>query len=233
MNTKNSSLALVASLLLPVILGGCAGAPSVPPIDDALLAQVPHDAMASIDRARAARDTASDQFAIAKSASATANKNLQIAAASLKTARSRLEEVTLVADLAKKDGTETELQKAMERHKLAQADADYCQGMLTLREGELELADLRQSLANQEQRLSLAAVELAKAEALQDVDLVATKEIPIKDYRKVVTYYRESAATLRGEADSAAARLDEARGNLEDQKRQLDELKAMHPPAIE
>ena len=210
---------------LSLLLASCASSPSVEPIDNALLAKVSADGKASVNEARAARDAATDSYALMQSETRTAQEQITLAEASLTTVDSQLNESKLAAELATKNGSKVELEHVETRHKIALIEADYNRGLLALRKRELEVAVLNEALALEETRVSSAMVELKKAEALQDVDSVAAKQIPIKDHRRQVAYHREAAATARARAELAAALLDEARGNLADEKRKLDALK--------
>ena len=224
LNSQRQSMKL-AFASLSLLLASCASSPSVEPIDNALLAKVSADGKASVNEARSARDAATDSYALMQSETRTAQEQITLAEASLTTVDSQLNESKLAAELATKNGSKVELEHAETRHKIALIEADYNRGLLALRKRELEVAVLNEALALEETRVSSAMVELKKAEALQDVDSVAAKQIPIKDHRRQVAYHREAAATARARAELAAALLDEARGNLADEKRKLDALK--------
>tara|TARA_R110002073_G_scaffold331208_1_gene515782 strand:- start:85 stop:744 length:660 start_codon:yes stop_codon:yes gene_type:complete len=210
---------------LSLLLASCASGPSVDPIDNALLAKVSAAGKASVNEARAARDAATDTYALRQSETRTAQQQVALAEASLATVRSQLNETKLAAELAAKNDSKVEVEHAEARHKIALTEADYHRDLLALRKRELEAAVLNETLALEETRVSTATVELKKAEALQDVDSMAAQQIPIKDHRRQVAYHRQEAATARARAELAAALLDEARGNLADEKRKLDTLK--------
>ena len=216
-----TSLLLIAQLTFT----GCASSPGLAPIDNALLASLSVDAKVPVGEARAARDLASDSYAAAQSQARNQEYQVAVAEASLRTVRSQLDESKLAVGFAEKNGSQEDLALAQKKHNLALSEANYGRDLLAVRKREFEVASLKETLCLEELRFSLAMVELTKAEALQDVDSIAAQQIPIKDYRKQVAYHGEEVAIPRSRADTAEARMLEARGNLADEKRKLDDLK--------
>lgn len=213
----------VLSTLFIAALASCASGPSVAPIDNALMVEVSVEARASVAEARTARDNAEDAYAAAKKATVKAEDEVEISRASLKTMRSQLDESKLAIEVAR-DGSAFELESAEARHAFALARADHGRELLAMQKREHELAKLREKLALEEHRLSLAQVELTKAEALKGVDLVAARSIALKDYREQVVYHQGEVETAASRIRIAEGRMDEARKSLDESKRKVDAL---------
>lgn len=216
-------LALLSLTL--TLAGGCASTPELAPIDNALLVEASSSARALVGEARAARDAAGDNVAARVRDSERAEEQVNLARASLRTARAQLDEAKLTVEIAGSSGAAADLDQAQANYAYVLSNADYARESLAVRKRELELAKLEEKLARELHRLRSSQVELTKAEALRGVELIEAKKIPIEDYRKQVVYHQEEMETARGRVRTAQARLDEAQSELDKVKRKLDSLR--------
>lgn len=212
-------------------MSSCASSPSLVTVDSALLAEAPTENRAAVNQARVRRDAADDAHAVAQNQTKKAEAQVEVARASLKTVRSQLDETKLAIEIIEDSGSPTELEQAESVHAYALAKADYARELLAHRKREFELAKLRERLALEEYRLSLAAVELEKARAVQGVDLVAAQQIPIQDYRKQMAYHIDETETARARVTTAEERLLEAANELAAQEERMRSLEPSDEPA--
>lgn len=206
-------------------LAACSSTPEgVKPIDSALLASAPAEARATVTEARATVAANEDAYALAQNHTKKAAEQVEVARASLLTIRSQLNESRIATGVAE-GSTQEDLDLAQMAHAYALANADYMRDLLAFRKRELELAKLKEKASLEEARLSGARLELRKAEAVQTVNLVAAKRVPIKDFRNQVYYHQEEVEVARARVRSAESRLEEAQGEIDETKRKLDGIK--------
>lgn len=208
---------LPSLLSLAVVVAGlasCASAPKLSAIDNALLAKVPATSQDAVAAARVERDAAENAHAVSQRNTLKAQERVGLARAALKTSRSKLEESKLAVEVATSTGTPADLVRATAAYEHSLARADEARVLVSVRKRELELARLKERLALEQHRMAVAQLELTKAEAIQEVDVVAAERIPVKDYRRQVAHHREEVDVARARTRKAEERLAEAQDSL-------------------
>ena len=211
MKHRNTLSLLLASALA---FTGCATTNAPDPVNNAMLAKLSAEQRVQVVEARAMRDQTEDQYALAVNQTQKADERVQMARAALATSRSKLQESLLAIQVAEETGTVGEWESAKSAHRKQLTHANVVREQLSVAKREWELARLKEKLAFEEVQMSKASLELNKAEAVKNVDLVAAKRLPIKDYRGQVTFHREEVEIARARVRSAEARLEEARLDL-------------------
>ena len=140
--------------------------------------------------------------------------------------RSQVEKARLTVRLTEKSGTPAALESAKEAHAIALAAADISRNELAVSKRRLELAKVQQKLASERHRLANAGVEYAKALAVQDVNLVAAKQVPVRDFKRQVRYHER-------EVEVAVERVEDAEKRLAEDVETLEASIAQHAKLTE
>ena len=209
---------------LPILLLAAACTTGPERIDSALLSELQPGSMTRVVEARAVSDTADDAHAKAQRDTQWAEEQAELTRSSLKVARAGLDEAKHAMVVADRSGTVGQLRAAEHAHEYAIARVDEVRALLGLRKRELEYAKLAEKLALEELRLSRAQVELEKAEAIQELDRVAAKRIPLKDYQKQVRFHETEVELARVRLKAMAANVEDARAEAEDFRLRAEEL---------
>lgn len=198
-----------------VVFASCASTSNLGRIDNALLSELSPSTMAGVVEARATKDSAEDALAKAQRDTQWAEEQVELTRSNLKVSRTEVEDANLAMITAERSGTVSQLEAAKRSYEYAVARADEVRERLALRKRELEHAKLAQKMALEEYRLNTARVELQKAEAVQELDRVAAKQIPVKDYRKQVRYHETEVQLARVRLTAMTSEVDEARQEYE------------------
>lgn len=194
-----------------LLLASCVSTSNPRRIDNALLSELSPSTMANVVEARATKDTAKDALAKAERDTQWAEEQVELTRSNLKVARTALDDAKLAMVTAERSGTISQLAAAKKSYEYAVVRTDAVRERLALRKREFEHAKLAQKLALEEYRLEAARVELQKAEAIQELDRVAAKQIPVKDYRKQVRYHETEVELARVRLAAMASEVEEAR----------------------
>ena len=176
-------------------------------VDDALLSEVSPAQMSLVHQARDNQNDATDALAKAKRDNSWAKDQTDLTRAELKSIEKELEEAKLAMVLAEQNGTATELGLSKMRFEHLTAKADATREKLALKKREYEHAQLLQKVALERKRLAAAEVELAKARAVQELDRVAAKKIPLREYEMQASFHRTEVALAEVRASAAAERV--------------------------
>ena len=216
-------------LILPTLslaaLCACSSVPSVQSVDTALLIEVSADAKQKIAKARASHDESEDAYAIARRENRRAEQRVKLGKARLKTTRAQLNEAQLVRRFAEKNGSEKTLARSEAEEAYAYARVDYTEELILVRQREFDLAKAHEKFTFEERRLRNAQIELAKAEALKDVDLIAAQKFDLGEYRKQTTYYQRKVEAARAPVKSLTLTVEKARNSLERKRQKMESLK--------
>lgn len=219
------SLAQLTPITL-LVLASCVSTANNPSrIDSALLSELSPSTMAGVVEARATKNSAEDALAKAKRDTQWAEEQVELTRSNLKVVRTELDDAKLGMVTAERSGTVSQLEAAKKSYDYAVARADEVRERLSLRKREFEYAKLAQKLALENYRLKTAEVELQKAEAVQELDRVAAKQVPVKDYRRQVRYHETEVELAQVRLAAMASEIDEARQEYEAFRAKAEALK--------
>ena len=208
-----------------LLLAACNTAPTR--IDNALLSELDQSSMSGVVEARAHKDSAEDALAKAERDTQWAEEQAELTRSSLKVAQTSLADAKLGMVVADRSGTVGQLKAAEHAYDYAAARVDEVRGLLGLRKREFEYAKLAQKLALEEFRLGNARVELQKAEAVQELDRVAAKKIPVKDYQKQVRFHETEVELAKVRLRAMADHVEDARQEADAMREQAEALKGV------
>ncbi len=204
---------IAAILISTTLLAACQTNASR--IDDALLAELQPTEMATVTQARNAQTSARDAHAKAMRDTAWAEQQVELARSSLKVSRNQVEDSKLAVSLTEKSGTGTELKAAEASYVFTLAGADELRARVALRKREHDHAKLMEKLSAEQLRLANARLELVKAEAVQTLDRVETRDISIKDCRRQVRFHETEVELASIRSKASATELQEARAEYD------------------
>jgi hypothetical protein len=170
-------------------------------VDRELVAAVPQSGRSAIDDARSLRDKAADSWDIAKRNAEIAKDQLRVARKESDVADAEKEKSDASVQLAEK-GTTEELAKAKElqhEQKLIQKSVIE---RIQWRESDVERAEARVNLAECKLALAESHVELARAEAVRDLDRPEAKKVDVNDYEYAVRKHEKAVALAEIEVES-------------------------------
>lgn len=203
-------------LVLTLAVSSCSSTPQAPDrLDDAMLSELSPAAMAGVVEARATKDAADDAHAKAKRDTQWAEEQVGLSRSALDVARAEVNEAKLALAVADKSGTGRQLDAASATYDYRLARSDQARELLALRKRELDVSRLREKLALEQLRLNSARVELEKAQAVQELDRVAARRVPVKDHQKQVRYHETEAELARVRLNAAEIELQEAQVEYE------------------
>lgn len=206
MNSKLLTAFVLASLT------ACGSSPKK--VDNALLSKASAESRATIAAARSERDVAIDEMAIAKSEASHASDDVEMAKLAVKTATAESKQTKKGVEIAESSGSPEQLKKAAESHTRKLALEEVAKAVLVVEKHELDLAKAEQSVAEATHELREAQVEEAKAIAVQDLDLVEVREIPLDDFRKRVASFQRDVEVAKERVVESEKRLKVANDKL-------------------
>ena len=209
---------LVGLLLGVPLLGlsACIKTNAVPSrIDASLLRGLPQASRVPIDAALATSSAARRAYSRARKETKLAAKSAELARNELSvvTHRVRIKRVTLAAVQRKEDAA-----------RLPKVEAEYAELLrigsvarygLALSRREHELAALQELLCLEELRLADARVELARATAIEGIDVVAKKAVPLEDIQGDALFHEREVKVADRRLADARSRMTQARADYE------------------
>jgi len=187
---------------------GCAACSSMPwksntpEVDRELVAAVPPSQTHGIDEARADRDKVSDACDVAKRNTAIAEDQLSLAKKELVLAKTEAATAQTAAEMAEK-GTTDELEKAKATVRDTNLVVASAENRIKWREMDLDRAQAREKLAQKKLVLADTRVELARAQAVKQLDRPAAKNVDVHVYEQAVREQEKTVALAEIDVDAA------------------------------
>lgn len=205
-----------SSLFFALALLGFVSCSSTKPVEvnNALMAKATPESRAVVAAARSARDVSMDELAIATVETGYAEDEVQMAKLSLKTATAEADQSKLAVEIAETSGSPDKLKAAATKHTQKLALAEVAKEVLAVERQELELAEAEQEAAEATHELRLAQVEEAKAIAVQDLNLVEVRNVPLAEFRKRVATQQREVEVATGAVENVTKRLKVANQKL-------------------
>lgn len=197
-----------SKLLLIGLSLGCAACSSMPwnsntpEVDRELVAAVPPAQSHGIDDARGARDKASDACDVAKRNVTIAEDQLTLAKQELNTAEAETKTAQASVEIAEKGSTE-ELERAKATLRDTNLVVTSAENRIKWREMDLTRAKARQKLAERKLVLADTRVELARAEAVKQLDRPEAKNVDVPEYQRAVREQEKTVALAEIDVDAA------------------------------
>lgn len=208
----------IASLLLPLLLAGCAGTGSSAPDSESRLSRLSPEAMERVLEARKARDLAEYELARTGARIRETRNDLERAESALKLARAGLEDVNLRLGIATESGQPAEAAAIREERARSTSELESRKALVAVRRLEHEQARAARSLAEATFASRRVAAELAESEAGESEASGRTRELRTK-LRELET----EAGHLRVTAQALASELAEKVADYESASRRASE----------
>ncbi|MFT6110748.1 MAG: t-SNARE complex subunit (syntaxin) [Planctomycetota bacterium] len=205
---------LTSAVLLA--LGACGSQYEVPSrIDTQLLREVPKDRKKQVKTALEASTVARDSYRIAREQTRVAGDAVGLSIQELDVVTGRIWTSRVALATARRGGASPVLNQLEAEYADLLGVGKIARLGLSLSRREHELAALRERLALEESRLTDARVELARANAVSDLDLTPQQSVPVEDMRDSVRFYEREVEIGHRRLSDGRLRMTQARADYE------------------
>jgi hypothetical protein len=190
---------------------------------DSLMANITAEQRRPIDDARAQHDRCTDALASARQEVVRAEAQADVAKQDLSLAEARVKKASAVVSVAE-TGSTSDLESARESLRTAEAAVAPQRELIHWRAAQVTRSECAATLAEREEALAAARVELAKARAFVDVDQAAARDIDVGANEACVSECQKQAALANVELEAAARDCDQAERAYESSRTKSEDL---------
>lgn len=217
-----TALRLTAALTC-LALAACTTTGSSTDAHDSLIANMSAEQRRPIDDARAKHDRSSDALASARQEVVRAEAQADVAKQELTLAETRVKKAAAVVSVAE-TGSTSDLETARESLRTAEAAVEPQRELIRWRAAQVKRSECAATLAEREESLAAARVELAKARVFVEVDRAAARDIDVGANEARISECQKQAALANVELEAAARDCDQAERAYETSRTKSEDL---------